>query len=64
MLARIEPHYWRPNLKAEIENYAKSCKRCGATLAQGHRKTPIHQRSREMKQFALIEVDDKKVMIT
>ena len=33
MLARLEPHYWWPNMKAEIENCAKSCKRCGAMLA-------------------------------
>ena len=59
MLARLEPHYWWLNIKAEIENYAKSCKRCGATLAQGHRNVPIHQRPREMKQFALIEADLK-----
>ena len=26
MLARIKPHYWRPKMKTEIENYAKSCK--------------------------------------
>ena len=59
MLARIEPHYWWPNLKAEIEYCAKSCKQCDAMLAQGHRKAPIHQRPREMKQFALIEADLK-----
>ena len=30
-----------------------------ATLAQGHRKAPIHQRPRKEKPFALIEVDLK-----
>ena len=55
----IEFYYWWPNMKAEIENYAKSCKRCGATLAQGHRNAPIHRLPREMKQFALIEADLK-----
>ena len=59
MLARIEPHYWWPKQKTEIENYVKSCKRCGATPAQGYRNAPIHQRPREVKQFALIEVDLK-----
>ncbi|CAB3998885.1 Transposon Ty3-G Gag-Pol poly [Paramuricea clavata] len=59
MLARIEPHYWWPKMKAEVENYAKTCQRCAATLAQGHRKAPIHQRPKEEKPFALIEVDLK-----
>ena len=59
MLARIEPHYWWPKMKAEVENYAKTCKRCAATLAQGHRKAPIHQRPKEEKPFVLIEVDLK-----
>ena len=60
MLARIKPHYWWPKQKkTEIENYVKSCKRCGATLAQGYRNAPIHQRPREVKQFALREVDLK-----
>ena len=55
MLARIKPHYWWPKQKTEIENYVKSCERCGATLAQGYRNAPIHQRPREVKQFALTE---------
>jgi hypothetical protein len=46
-------------MKAEVENYAKTCKRCAATPAQGHRKAPIHQRPKEEKPFALIEVDLK-----
>ncbi|CAB4015791.1 Retrovirus-related Pol poly from transposon 412 [Paramuricea clavata] len=48
-----------PKMKAEVENYAKTCQRCAATLAQGHRKAPIHQRPKEEKPFALIEVDLK-----
>ena len=58
-LARIKPHYWWPKMKAEVENCAKTLKHCAATLAQGHRKAPIHQRPREEKPFALIEVDLK-----
>jgi hypothetical protein len=46
-------------MKAEVEDYAKTCQRCAATLAQGHRKAPIHQRPKEEKPFALIEVDLK-----
>jgi hypothetical protein len=57
MLASFEPHYWWPMMKAEVENYAKTCKRCVATLAQGHRKALIHQRSKEEKLFALMEIN-------
>lgn len=59
MLARIEPHYWWPKMKAKVETYAKTCRRCAATLAQGHRNAPLHQRPKETKPFALIEVDLK-----
>jgi hypothetical protein len=46
-------------MKVEVQNYAKTCKHCAATLAQGHRKAHIHQRPKEEKPFALIEVDLK-----
>ncbi|CAB4007036.1 Hypothetical predicted protein [Paramuricea clavata] len=59
ILSRIEPRYCWPKTKAEVENYAKTCKRCAATLAQGDRNAPIHQRPREEIPFALIEVDLK-----
>jgi hypothetical protein len=46
-------------MKEEVENYAKTRRRCDATLVQGHRNASIHQRPREEKPFALIEVDLK-----
>jgi hypothetical protein len=41
MLARIEPHYLWPKMKAEVENYAKTCKRCAATLPSDIEKHPF-----------------------
>ena len=46
-------------MKIQVETYATTCDRCAAKLSQCRQNAPLHQRSKEAKPFALVEVDLK-----